>query len=191
MEENYKDYDQEGLKFLSTNGRPIPGESLTNSPDTPYPWEQPTQFTELEPAIDALFIELTEPEAYHSLLNLIENEVPIGDVTQIVLTDGFQKGMWNPDLLLLLIEPTMYMIMALAEKAGMMDNVIYQGEEEDVEDQDEQLSSIEKAIGIAQDKIVPKARAGVLPKNIEEKIEKMTPPREPSLLEKPELQEDI
>lgn len=191
MEENYKDYDQEGLKFLSTNGRPIPGESLTNSPDTPYPWEQPTQFTELEPAIDALFIELTEPEAYHSLLNLIENEVPIGDVTQIVLTDGFQKGMWNPDLLLLLIEPTMYMIMALAEKAGMMDNVIYQGEEEDVEDQDEQLSSIEKAIDIAQDKIVPKARAGVLPKNIEEKIEKMTPPREPSLLEKPELQEDI
>ncbi len=191
MDENYKDYDQEGLKFLSTNGRPIPGESLTNSPDTPYPWEQPTQFTELEPAIDALFIELTEPEAYHSLLNLIENEVPIGDVTQIVLTDGFQKGMWNPDLLLLLIEPTMYMIMALAEKAGMMDNVIYQGEEEDVEDQDEQLSSIEKAIDIAQDKIVPKARAGVLPKNIEEKIEKMTPPREPSLLEKPELQEDI
>jgi|TARA_R110001632_G_scaffold37244_2_gene94142 hypothetical protein len=191
MEENYKDYDQEGLKFLSTNGRPIPGESLTNSPDTPYPWEQPTQFTELEPAIDALFIELTEPEAYHSLLNLIENEVPIGDVTQIVLTDGFQKGMWNPDLLMLLIEPTMYMIMALAEKAGMMDNVIYQGEEEDVEDQDEQLSSIEKAIDIAQDKIVPKARAGVLPKNIEEKIEEMTPPREPSLLEKPELQEDI
>lgn len=191
MEENYKDYDQEGLKFLSTNGRPIPGESLTNSPDTPYPWEQPTQFTELEPAIDALFIELTEPEAYHSLLNLIENEVPIGDVTQIVLTDGFQKGMWNPDLLLLLIEPTMYMIMALAEKAGMMDNVIYQGEEEDVEDQDEQLSSIEKAIDVAQDKIVPKARAGVLPKNIEEKIEEMTPPREPSLLEKPELQEDI
>ena len=191
MEENYKDYDQEGLKFLSTNGRPIPGESLTNSPDTPYPWEQPTQFTELEPAIDALFIELTEPEAYHSLLNLIENEVPIGDVTQIVLTDGFQKGMWNPDLLMLLIEPTMYMIMALAEKAGMMDNVIYQGEEEDIEDQDEQLSSIEKAIDIAQDKIVPKARAGVLPKNIEEKIEEMTPPREPSLLEKPELQEDI
>jgi hypothetical protein len=191
MEENYKDYDQEGLKFLSTNGRPIPGESLTNSPDTPYPWEQPTQFTELEPAIDALFIELTEPEAYHSLLNLIENEVPIGDVTQIVLTDGFQKGMWNPDLLMLLIEPTMYMIMALAEKAGMMDNVIYQGEEEDVEDQDEQLSSIEKAIDIAQNKIVPKARAGVLPKNIEEKIEEMTPPREPSLLEKPELQEDI
>lgn len=189
METNYKDYDQEGLKFLSTNGRPIPGESLTNSPDTPYPWEQPTQFTELEPAIDALFIELTEPEAYHSLLNLIENEVPIGDVTQIVLTDGFQKGMWNPDLLMLLIEPTMYMIMALAEKAGIMDAIVYQGEDEEAEDEDnEQLSSIEKAIDIAQDRVVPKAKAGVIPKDIETKLAEFTPPEQPSLLEKPSVQ---
>tara|TARA_R110000751_G_scaffold117985_1_gene218360 strand:- start:740 stop:1342 length:603 start_codon:yes stop_codon:yes gene_type:complete len=189
MEKNYKDYDQEGLKFLSTNGRPIPGESLTNSPDTPYPWEQATQFTELEPAIDALFIELTEPEAYHSIINLVDNKVPLGDIAQIVLTDGFQKGMWNPDLLLLLIEPTMYMIMAFAEKAGIMDSVVYQGEEEDEDDEDnEQLSSIEKAIDIAQDKVVPKAKAGVIPKDIETKLAEFTPPEQPSLLEKPEIQ---
>jgi hypothetical protein len=190
MEENYKDYDQEGLKFLSTNGRPIAGESLTNSPDTPYPWEQATQFTELQPAMDALFLELTEPEAYQSVINLIENQVPVGDITQIVLTDGFQKGMWNPDLLMLLIEPTMYMIMALAEKAGIMDAVVYQGEEEeDEEDEDnEQLSSIEKAIDIAQDRVVPKAKAGVIPKDIETKLAEFTPPEQPSLLEKPNVQ---
>ncbi len=189
METNYKDYDQEGLKFLSTNGRPIPGESLTNSPDTPYPWEQATQFTELEPAIDALFIELTEPEAYHSIINLVDNKVPLGDIAQIVLTDGFQKGMWNPDLLMLLIEPTMYMIMALAEKAGIMDAIVYQGEDEEAEDEDnEQLSSIEKAIDIAQDRVVPKAKAGVIPKDIETKLAEFTPPEQPSLLEKPNVQ---
>tara|TARA_R110002012_G_scaffold278495_1_gene466168 strand:+ start:995 stop:1591 length:597 start_codon:yes stop_codon:yes gene_type:complete len=189
MEENYKDYDQEGLKFLSTNGRPIAGESLTNSPDTPYPWEQATQFTELQPAMDALFLELTEPEAYQSVINLIENQVPVGDITQIVLTDGFQKGMWNPDLLMLLIEPTMYMIMALAEKAGIMDAVVYQGEEEDEDDEDnEQLNSIEKAIDIAQDKVVPKAKAGVIPKSIETKLAEFTPPDQLSLLEKPDVQ---
>jgi hypothetical protein len=189
METNYKDYDQEGLKFLSTNGRPIPGESLTNSPDTPYPWEQATQFTELEPAIDALFIELTEPEAYHSIINLVDNKVPLGDIAQIVLTDGFQKGMWNPDLLMLLIEPTMYMIMALAEKAGIMDAIVYQGEDEEEEDEDnEQLSSIEKAIDIAQDRVVPKAKAGVIPKDIETKLAEFTPPEQPSLLEKPNVQ---
>jgi len=189
MGKNYKDYDQEGLKFLSTNGRPIPGESLTNSPDTPYPWEQATQFTELEPAIDALFIELTEPEAYHSIINLVDNKVPLGDIAQIVLTDGFQKGMWNPDLLMLLIEPTMYMIMALAEKAGIMDAIVYQGEDEEEEDEDnEQLSSIEKAIDIAQDRVVPKAKAGVIPKDIETKLAEFTPPEQPSLLEKPNVQ---
>ena len=154
-----KQYDPKGLEFLSTNGRPIPGESLTNSPDTPYPWEQATQFTELEPAIDALFIELTEPE-----------------------TDGFQKGMWNPDLLLLLVEPVMYMLMALGEKAGIMDAVIYSDEQEDYDDDDKQLNSIEKAIDIAQDKVVPKLKSGVMPQNIQEKIKEFTPPELPSLL---------
>ena len=42
-EKQYKDFDQEGLEFLANNGRPIPGESLTNSPDNPYPWEQAPQ----------------------------------------------------------------------------------------------------------------------------------------------------
>tara|TARA_R110000796_G_scaffold71700_2_gene162672 strand:+ start:1974 stop:2564 length:591 start_codon:yes stop_codon:yes gene_type:complete len=181
MEEDFTKYEQEGLEFLSTNGRPIPGESLTNSPETPYPWEKPTQFTEVEPAIDALFIELTEPEAFHAIINLLENKLPVGDVTQLILNDGFQKGMWNPDLLLLLIEPTMYMLMALGEKAGIMDAIVYREQEEEVDD-DEQLSNIEKAIDIAQERVVPKAQAGVLPTDIETKIETFTPPEKPSLL---------
>jgi len=185
----FKDFDQDGLEFLANNGRPIPGSSLTNSPDAPYAWEQPPQFVELQPAIDALFIELTEPEAYHSTMDLVRNEVPIADIAQVILTDGFQKGMWNPDLMLLLIEPTMYMIIAFAEKAGIQDYVTYQGEENEESDEDEQLTGIEQAISIAEDKIVPKAKAGVFPKEIEERLEKFTPPEQPSLLEKPETNE--
>jgi hypothetical protein len=79
--------------------------------------------------------------------------------------------------------------MALAEKAGIMDAVVYQGEEEDEEDENnEQLSSIEKAIDIAQDRVVPKAKAGVIPKDIETKLAEFTPPEQPSLLEKPDVQ---
>jgi hypothetical protein len=185
----FKDFDQDGLEFLANNGRPIPGSSLTNSPDAPYAWEQPPQFVELQPAIDALFIELTEPEAYHSTMDLVRNEVPIADIAQVILTDGFQKGMWNPDLMLLLIEPTMYMIIAFAEKAGIQEYVTYQGEENEESDEDEQLTGIEQAISIAEDKIVPKAKAGVFPKEIEERLEKFTPPEQPSLLEKPETNE--
>ena len=103
QEKQFKDFDQDGLEFLANNGRPIPGSSLTNSPDTPYAWEQAPQFVELQPAIDALFLELTEPEAYHSTMDLVKNGMPIGDIAQVLLTDGFQKGMWNPDLLMLLV----------------------------------------------------------------------------------------
>ncbi len=185
----YKNFDQDGLEFLANNGRPIPGSSLTNSPDAPYAWEQPPQFVELQPAIDALFLELTEPESYHSIMDLVRNEVPIADIAQVILTDGFQKGMFNPDLMLLLIEPTMYMIISFAEKAGIEKYVTYQGEEDDESEEEEQLSGIEQAIKIAEDKIVPKAKAGVFPKEIEERLEKFTPPEKPSLLEKPETNE--
>jgi hypothetical protein len=188
-EKEYKNFDQDGLEFLANNGRPIPGSSLTNSPDAPYAWEQPPQFVELQPAIDALFLELTEPESYHSIMDLVRNEVPIADIAQVILTDGFQKGMFNPDLMLLLIEPTMYMIISFAEKAGIEKYVTYQGEEDDESEEEEQLSGIEQAIKIAEDKIVPKAKAGVFPKEIEERLEKFTPPEKPSLLEKSKTNE--
>jgi len=94
--------------------------------------------------------------------------------------------MWNPDLMLLLIEPTMYMLIAFAEKAGIQDYVTYEGEENDASDEEEQLSGIEQAIEIAKDKIVPKAKAGVFPKEIEQRLEEFTPPEQPSLLEKKE-----
>jgi hypothetical protein len=191
VEKQYKDFDQEGLEFLANNGRPIPGESLTNSPDNPYPWEQAPQFTELQPATDVLFLELTEPEAYHSTMDLIKSGVSVGDVAQVILTDGFQKGMWNPDLMMLLIEPTMYMIIAFAEKAGIQDYITYQGEDEEPDDDNEQLAGIEEAIDIAQDKIVPKAKAGIFPKEIEERLEKFTAPEQPSLLEKPQQLESL
>jgi len=81
MEENMMQQpDQEGLEYLSTSGRPIPGSSLANSPESPFPWEQPPQYTELQPAQDAIFLEITEPEAYHSLMELIRNDLLFYDL---------------------------------------------------------------------------------------------------------------
>ena len=42
---------------------------------------------------------------------------------------------------------------------------------------------------IAQERVVPKAKAGVLPKVIEDKLENFEAPKQKSLLEKPE--EDV
>ena len=188
MQENLK-YDQAGLEFLANNGSPIPGQSLTNNPDTPYPWEGETTFTEVRPAIDALFIEVTEPEAYHTLMGSLHDGMNIGDIAQILLYDGFTKGIWNPDLMLLLIEPTMYMLLGLAEQAGIPDPLLYRDEEKEPLDTEEQLEGLEKAIEIAKDKIVPKAQKGHLPKEIEEKIERFLPPEQRSLLSPSEEEE--
>jgi hypothetical protein len=85
----------------------------------------------------------------------------------------------------------MYMIIAFAEKAGIQDYITYQGEDEEPDDDNEQLAGIEEAIDIAQDKIVPKAKAGIFPKEIEERLEKFTAPEQPSLLEKPQQLESL
>ena len=80
----------------------------------------------------------------------------------------------------------MYMILALAEKAGIPDIKLYQGEENDPEDIDDQVLGIEQAIEIAKDKIVPKMQKGEIPETIVENIEAFVPPERPSLLERPE-----
>ena len=174
----FADYDKEGLDFLANRGRPIPGQSLTNDPDNPYPWESPPEFTNLQSATDALFVELTEPEVYESILNMIQSGESIANVAQIVLYDGFQKGMFNPDLLMLLIEPTMYMLMALSEKAGVDDYKIYDDEEEDEFDSNEQLEGM--------DRITSTMKKGVIPREIEQKIERLEIPERKSLLERNE-----
>lgn len=189
QEQNYKDYDQEGLNFLGSMQRPIPGQSLTNNPDNPYPWEQPPQFTELQPAIDALFIDMTEPESYSGIVQMARQGTPISDITQFILYAGFQEGNWNPDLMMLLIEPTMYLIMALVERAGVLDYTIYRGEEEeDFDDDEEQLSAMEKVMATAKEKIKEPTKgqipSGVLPSDIMEQIKEVEVPE--SLLAQPE-----
>ena len=69
------------------------------------------------------------------------NEVSVNAIAQMVLTDGFKTGKFNPDLMLNLLEPTMYMLMAIAEKSGI-EPVIESENDEDDED--------EAAVGVAE-----------------------------------------
>jgi hypothetical protein len=98
-------------------GRPIPGQSMTNSPDQPYRWEQPPEFTSPREAMLHVFEVLTVPETVENTLLSLINGVGVIDIASITLYSGFLEGKWNPDLMVMLMEPTMYMIMALAEKA--------------------------------------------------------------------------
>ena len=98
--------------------RPIPGESLTNDPDNPFPFEKAPQYTDMRKALESIFQNLIEPESYTSLMLMLSaREFSIMDATQVILKRGFMEGLWNPDLMLLLIEPVAYLIMSLAEQA--------------------------------------------------------------------------
>ena len=82
--------------------------------------------------------------------------------------------MFNPDLLALMIEPTMYMIMGLVERAGVLDYKIYREEGAEPSSEEEQLKGLQNIINIAKDELVPNAykkkASQVLPKEIVEKI---------------------
>lgn len=176
-----KQYDQEGLEFLGQMQRPIPGQSLTNSPDSPYPWEQPPEFTEIQPAIESLYISLTEDDAYEAIVDLIDADNTIADAAQVVLYAGFEEGLWNPDLMTLLIEPTMYLIMGLVERAGRLEYKIdREPEVEDEEDKLQQVTAMEQlltktAVQAEEDK-VSGVQKGVLPKEIETKLKEIKVP---------------
>ena len=59
------------VEFMSNSfekGRNIPGQSLTNSPDEPYRWEQPPEFTNPRETMLYIFEQLTVPETTANLL---------------------------------------------------------------------------------------------------------------------------
>ena len=125
--------NQEVLDHLGKFEGPIPGQSLTGNPDEPQPCEQPPEHVTLDGALNGLFDFMTEEETYINIVTALGDGMPVTGMTQMILEDGFQKGSWNPDLMMQLIEPTMYMIMSMAEKSG----VKYKIDQEDDPDVEE------------------------------------------------------
>lgn len=113
---------------------PIPGQSMTASPDSKMPWDGPPQYAGLQEASQELFLSLLEDDTLKSIVDLLDQEIPISDIAHVILVQGYSEGKYNPDLLMMLIEPLMYMLMAIAEKFDIADVKIYRGEEEDSED---------------------------------------------------------
>ena len=128
------------------------------------------------------------------ILKSIDSGVPIADITAQIAYVGFREGKWNPDMVLLIIEPLMYILMALAEKADIQ-YVIY-GEEEfddvDVDSKIEKADSQNKNLTqLAQEKMggklpteIPK---GGIPTDIAKEIEQVEIPQ--SLMAKPKKEE--
>ena len=176
--------DEDFIKHTSKMDRAIPGESLTADPEAGYPWKGAPEYTNVVSASEYVFDILTEEETYVNMMNIIEDGTPVMDITQVLLFQGFNQGKWNPDLMLLLVEPVTYILMALAERADI-EYKIYTGEENDEAEEASVLGvdlAQEKFNKIKKSKGSMRVPEGILPASVEEKIEEMPEPK--SLLEK-------
>ena len=181
--------NQEVLDHLGKFEGPIPGQSLTGNPDEPQPWEQPPEHVTLDGALNGLFEFMTEEETYINIVTALGDGMPVTGMTQMILEDGFQKGSWNPDLMMQLIEPTMYMIMSMAEKAGVKYRIDAE-DDPDVEEAspEEDLKTLQGLAKIAQGRVEDtKIEEAALPKEIKERLETIEVPE--SLLSRSEVEE--
>tara|TARA_R100001530_G_C4319191_1_gene155232 strand:+ start:2155 stop:2745 length:591 start_codon:yes stop_codon:yes gene_type:complete len=154
---------ENATNFLERNmtaGRAVPGQSLTNSPETPHRWEQPPEFSEPYKAMLQIFETITEKESLANILLSLSKKVSVVDLSSIILYSGFIEGKWNPDLMTLLMEPTMYMIMYLGDKANL-DYSMDSRQENNVdelsgEDQLKRItSSLDELKQVAADRVSP------------------------------------
>ena len=163
------------INFLQRNmdvGRPIPGQSLTNDPKNPYPWEQPPEFTDPQRAMLQIFETLTEKDTLSNTLLSLVKGVSVIDISSIILYTGFLEGKWNPDLMTLLMEPTMYMVMYLGDQAGI--NYDMDSKKETNKDEpkgQQQVESLTKSLDelkqIAADRVSPMSVSDEITKNLE------------------------
>jgi|TARA_R110002020_G_scaffold139655_1_gene310621 hypothetical protein len=178
--------DQNYVENITKAGRSIPGQSLVNDPEVRYEFEKAPEITNLREGIEYFFTKIIDEETYPEVMELVIEGVPVMEIVQTILFAAFDKGIWNPDLMMLLAEPATYIIMGLAERAGI-DYVIYAEEEEEEEAENVATGRTVDMAAYMKNKHqnIPK---GAIPEEIQEKIEalpveSLMAPKEKNLLE--------
>ena len=180
-------------KLINYTG-PVPGQSLTNSPNQKYPWESPPQLTNRREAELYILEELTDKEKFIALTDAISDGLPIDVMTRTYLLSGYSRGLWDVDLMMLLVESVGFIIMALAEKVGLRYELYAGDDEEDAAEDVNQDAKLEEASDLVRDGIkkislkslkLPTGETGELQQKIEE-IPEETVEEVKGLLDRPE-----
>ena len=125
---------------------PIPGEGLTQSPEQKFPWEQPPRHTEVKPVMEEIFLQITEKENLLELLGLLMNKQPVDEIAQVILYKGMTSGAFNMDLMLMCVEPTMYLLIAIAEEYDI-EPIIYEDQDDDLIDEEQFVKEKNETLG--------------------------------------------
>ena len=55
---------------------------------------------------------------------MINDGTPLDQIAQVTLYKGYTEGKFSPDLMLMLIEPTLYLLIAIADYAEIKDYIL-------------------------------------------------------------------
>jgi len=128
---------QEMVKQMKPFEGPIPGQSLTNPVESNHPWQKPPKFVTVKDSLDNVFSNLMQKEKLLALVEMLsEGTYDVVTVTQVLLEKGWRDGKWDTQLMLLLAEPVMIIIMAIAEKAGIRDYEIFEGDNQELDEEE-------------------------------------------------------
>ena len=190
-EETDEGVSDNALALVPPFARAQPGQSLTNDPDSPAPFEGQPEFTNLQDALGYVLNNLLQADAIKDVVQSLSKGVPVSELAYMIVYEGFRTGKWNPDLMMMLAEPLMYVLLYIAERADV-DVVVYTGEQDeeydDLEGADKlrSMNSAQRAIKERSklqeiEKGIPNLDA-VLPTELADKVESLVP----SLLAEPE-----
>lgn len=146
---------------------PVAGESLTQDPESKQPFEKPPTFTNVEEATQELFFNMTDEENLDQIVNLMRADVPIEDIAQVMLFSGFREGLFNPDLMLLMLEPTMYILLWVADYAGVSPVLSPESDIDFVDEEGEELGGVSDVSEVA----VPESVSPTLLGTIRERLD--------------------
>ena len=159
--------------FKAGMNRSTPGESFANDPDSPWAWEKQTKFSTIKECSEYVFEKVTEEDNYMLFMESIAQGTPLLEVSKMLVFSGFEDGLWNPDLMMLLVEPITYILMALCERADIPFTIDGEaGEEEELDNNSTDYEVLQRLQQAQASNNIP------LPEGIEEKIDAMSPPPE-------------
>ena len=102
---------------------PIPGQSLTK-PLGSMPCENPPMHTDVNDALEHIFSLLTQPRQVTRLILMLKKGVPAEYIARSIIFMGFGKGMWTPDVGLMMLRSVIAMIVAIGHLKGIKSTIL-------------------------------------------------------------------
>ena len=113
--------EKEIEEFMRVQSKPkaIPGQSLTENPDSAKPWERPPLFANPRDALEDVTQRLFQPESIKAVAQSLQKGASVGNVTELILYNDYHEGKYSVDVMLMLYEPIFYSVMNIGESANV------------------------------------------------------------------------